>query len=84
VVDVAAAHCCCAMEEEVVVVAVVWADRVALSKRFLSWLIERAANEIYFITDQIIATTKPTRAAPTASFSTPSAMLWITFSTTER
>jgi hypothetical protein len=24
----------------VVVVAVVWADRVALSKRFLSWLIE--------------------------------------------
>lgn len=38
VVDAAAAHCCYAMEEEVVV-AVVWADRVALSKRFLLWLI---------------------------------------------
>jgi len=35
VVDAAAAHCCYAME----VVAVVWADHVALSKRFLSWLI---------------------------------------------
>lgn len=45
VVDVATAHCCYAMEEVmivvvVVVVAVVWADHVALSKRFLSWLIE--------------------------------------------
>jgi hypothetical protein len=33
--DAAAAHCYYAM-----VVAVVWADHVALSKRFLSWLIE--------------------------------------------
>jgi hypothetical protein len=42
VVDAAAAHRCYAMEEVMVVlvVAVVWADHVALSKRFLSWLIE--------------------------------------------
>jgi hypothetical protein len=41
-VDAAAAHCCYAMEEVMVVlvVVVVRADHVALSKRFLSWLIE--------------------------------------------
>jgi hypothetical protein len=42
-VDAAAAHCCYAMEEVMmaaVVVAVVWADHVAFSKRFLSSLIE--------------------------------------------
>jgi len=43
VVDAAAARCCYVLEEVMVaavVVAVVWADHVALSKRFLSWLIE--------------------------------------------
>jgi hypothetical protein len=44
VVDAAAAHCCYATEEVMAAaaaaVAVVWADHVALSKHFLSSLIE--------------------------------------------
>lgn len=45
----AAAHCCYAM----VVVAAVWADHVALSKRFLSWLIELAADRILYSSDHL-------------------------------
>jgi hypothetical protein len=52
VVDAAAAHYCYATKEvtaAVVVVAVVRVDHVALSKHFLSWLIERAADGILLL-----------------------------------
>jgi hypothetical protein len=66
VVDVAAAHCCCAMAEVVVlmvlVVAVVRADPVALSKLFLSRLIERAADGILLLI-RSSRRQKPTRAS---------------------